>query len=47
VIDWALELLRPEVASRVEALRPRGGDPRALAQAIIAKMLGRALEDGR
>ena len=38
VIDWALELLRPEVVSWVEALHPRGGDPRALARAVIAKM---------
>jgi LAO/AO transport system kinase len=39
VIDWALELLRPEVVTWVEALRPRGGDPRALARAVIGKML--------
>jgi len=38
VIDWALELLRPEVVSWVEALRPRGGDPRALARGVIKKM---------
>jgi LAO/AO transport system kinase len=38
VIDWAIELLRPEVISKVEALGPVGGDPRALARAVIADL---------
>jgi len=44
VMDWALELLRPEVADAVAALGQVCGDPRALAKEAIARFMGQENE---
>jgi len=38
VMDWALELLRPQVAEAVAALGSLRGDPRELAREVIARL---------
>jgi LAO/AO transport system kinase len=44
VMDWALEMLRPKVAEAVAALGPMRGDPRAMAQEVIARLTGQEKE---
>jgi LAO/AO transport system kinase len=38
VMDWALELLRPELKAAVAALGPLSGEPQALARLAIARL---------